>query len=230
MNSKQILDYLDICDFPMLGNGYYYHIDQKMSIFKSGLDWAILLQVLAYNNHELDVLGIKTIAYTYGNLIDSNDVFDNDSFFSFVENFNCKTFIAEEDLFTSYLNPKAKYLKVRDYLIPIEHDLSQYKIKGISLKHESKITPWELMRFICPKYSNCFWLTRNEISTKIPIGMEEVATINNWGHPDCIEESPSDMESFKIVANYIESWNQEEIEKIKEGNTHWKNWPIGGNL
>jgi hypothetical protein len=33
--------------FPMLDNGYYYHGDQKLTIFRDEKRWAILLEVLA---------------------------------------------------------------------------------------------------------------------------------------------------------------------------------------
>lgn len=232
MTKKEILTYLDHCEFPMLDNGYYYHIDQKMTIFKDDqANWAILLEVLAYNNHELDVKGIMTIVYTYGNQISPEAVSCNDSLFAKARDHEVPTFLEETDRFRSFLNPEAGFVSVGNTLIPIEKDPEKYRAKGVELQFPPRITPWEMMRYHAPEYAHLFWVTRAEITDEIPLEMKAVATLYDWEHPDlALRENPSDKASFSLIADFILSGDKKLLEQIQNGNTHWRNWPEGGTL
>jgi hypothetical protein len=94
INKQEILRQLDIeaesYDFPMLDNGYYYHGDQKLTIFRDADRWAILLEVLAYNNHSDGLDGITTIANVFGNCLTGWN--DNDNFNYFADDNGIETF------------------------------------------------------------------------------------------------------------------------------------------
>ena len=232
MTDKEILAYLDRCDFPMLDNGYYYHVDQQLSVLQDNSEWVMILQILAFNNHELDVNGVTTIVYTYGSFIEESEALTDKSFYKKASNHEIDFLVEETEMFDSYLNPKAKHISVNDQLVPIEHDRIKYREKGIELEDDEKIRPWEYLRFIAPKYAEKFWINREELREKIPLNMKEIITLKNWNHPDNIETGPSDMDTFQILARmlYEEDYEKVEILQNEPGNTHWKNWPMGGTL
>jgi len=230
MTEEQILNYLDKCDFPMLDNGYYYHADQELRIFRKDKNWLIILQVLQFNNHCLLIKGVTTIVYKYGTSIEPESSFSNDSFHNLAEDYEVPSFIEEDETFNSYLNPLAKYIRLRNKKIKIEHDTTKYVRKGIDLETEDKIRPWEFLRYLTPEFSNHFWLTNEEL--KIDQDLEEAIRIKTWEHPDNIETVFSDMNSFKEISKCLAlniEFDRTKIE-TKNSNTHWSNWPNGGTL
>jgi hypothetical protein len=233
IDRKEILHQLDTeaesYVFPMLDNGYYYHGDQKLTIFRDEKRWAILLEVLAYNNHHDNLDGITTIANVFGNCLTGSN--DNDNFNFFALDNGVETFLYDETNYGPYLNDKATSIKVRETIIPIQFDKEFYLGKGIELQFENKVTPWEFMRGLIPEQSNLFWLTRQEISKKIPIDLPEFMTLTNWHHPDLvIDEKPSETETFQQLADAIVTGNKTLYNTKETINTHWTNWPEGGSL
>ncbi|WP_394347842.1 DUF7003 family protein [Niastella caeni] len=108
-----------------------------------------------------------------------------------------------------YLNNQATSIKIRDTVIPLRFDKEYYLQKGIELEFENRITPWELLRGLIPERSNLFWLTRQEIATKIPLDLPEFMTLTNWHHPDlAADEKPSDTETFQQLADVIVTGNK----------------------
>ena len=215
--------------FPMLDNGYYYHGDQKLTIFRDQERWAILLEVLAFNNHESSINGITTIANVFGNCLTGWN--DNDNFNYFASDNGVDTFLYDETKYVPYLNDKASSIKVRDTIIPIQFDKAHYLGKGINLEFENKVTPWEFLRGLIPKQSNLFWLTRQEISKKIPLDLPEFMMLSNWHHPDLVSaEKPSNMETFQQLADVIVTGDKTLYNTSEINNTHWANWPEGGAL
>ena len=216
-------------DFPMLDNGYYYHGDQKLTIFRDNTRWAISIEILAFNNHEYEIEGITTIADVFGNcLLGGND---NTNFNHFASDDKVKTFLYDEINYTPYLNPEATSIMIRDKRIPIITDRQHYLSKRIVLEYSDKITPWEFMRGLIPEYSNLFWLTRTELSRKIPDDLPVFMTLDNWRHPDLLnDEKPSDIETFKQLADAIVTGDIKLYSTKETNNTHWTNWPDGGTL
>ena len=215
--------------FPMLDNGYYYHVDQKLTIFRDQERWAILLEVLAFNNHDSSINGITTIANVFGNCLTGWN--DNDNFNYFASDNGVDTFLYDETNYVPYLNDKTNSIKVRDTIIPILFDKEHYLGKGINLEFENKVTPWEFLRGLIPEQSNLFWLTRQEISKKIPLDLPEFLMLSNWHHPDlALAEKPSNMETFQQLADVIVTGDKTLYNTSEINNTHWTNWPEGGAL
>ncbi|MDF2189346.1 hypothetical protein [Paraflavitalea sp. CAU 1676] len=234
MNDRQeILHQLDTeaesYVFPMLDNGYYYHGDQKLTIFRDEKRWAILLEVLQFNNHENNIDGITTIANVFGNCLTGWN--DSDNFNFFASDNDVETFLYDVVNYVHYLNEKATSIKVRDTVIPIQFDKEYYTGKGIESEFENKVTPWEFLRGLIPEHSHLFWLTRQEISNKIPLDLPEFMTLSNWHHPDlALGEKPSEMETFHQLADVIVTGDKTRYNTKEINNTHWTNWPEGGAL
>ncbi len=214
--------------FPMLDNGYYYHGDQKMTIFGDRSRWAILIEVLQFNNHRHDIEGITNITTFFGNCVISEN--NNDNFYMFAQNADTETFLDDEDD-GPFLNPYAKTILIRSIEVPIVQDRQYYVTKGIELEYDDKIMPWEFMRGLVPEYSSMFWITQEEISRSIPIDLPVIMVLNKWHHPDLASgEKPSSTETFQQIAGVLLTGDISIYEPGEDYNTHWSNWPEGGML
>jgi len=217
--------------FPMLDNGYYYHGDQKLIVYRDVNRWAMSIETLAFNNHEQTIDGITTHAAVFGNCILTKEFNDNDNFFFFAEDNGLPTFLVDHEIYISYLNPDVKSIRVREQLVPANHDPQHYRAKGVDLKYPDKIVNYEFLRGLIPDYSDLFWVTRQDIAKKIPIDLPVLMTIREWCHPDLADgEKPSENEAFKQLASVISIGDTSLYNPTKEPNTHWKNWPEGGAL
>jgi len=217
--------------FPMLDNGYYYHGDQKLIVYRDVNRWAMSIETLAFNNHEQTIDGITTHAAVFGNCILTKEFNDNDNFFFFAEDNGLPTFLVDHEIYISYLNPDVKSIRIREQLVPADHDPQHYRAKGVDLKYPDKIVNYEFLRGLIPDYSDLFWVTRQDIAKKIPIDLPVLMTIREWCHPDLAEgEKPSENEAFKQLASVISIGDTSLYNPTKEPNTHWKNWPEGGAL
>jgi len=228
---KQLDEEAESFAFPMLDNGYYYHGDQKLTIYRDSKRWAMSIETLAFNNHELDISGITTHIAVFGNCILTSRLNDNDNFFSFAGNEEIPAFLEDENTFISYLNPAATSIRVKDQPVPVIHDRQHYYSKGIILEYPNKIINYEFMRGLIPEHSALFWVTREEIASKIPIELPVIKTIMEWNHPDlAMREKPSENETFQQLASVISTGDITSYKPSKEANTHWRNWPEGGAL
>jgi hypothetical protein len=97
--------------------------------------------------------------------------------------------------------------------------------------HDLKASPWEFLRGLIPERSNLFWLTRQEIASKIPLDLPKFMTLTNWHNPDlAADEKPSETEMFQQLADVIVTGNKTLYNTKEINNTHWINWPRGGSL
>ena len=57
MDPESILTQLDECaaeyTFPMLDNGYTYHVDQRLTIYRDSTRWLMIIDILNVNNRTL---------------------------------------------------------------------------------------------------------------------------------------------------------------------------------
>lgn len=230
MTQQEILDYFSLCEAPMLDNGYYYHADQEIKIYRNESDWLMVLQVIRYNKHCLDLNGFTTNVYKYGSRIPLDQVFTNNSFYFLASDVDIPNFIEEPHTFNSYLNPLVEHLRVRNQTIKIDHDVAYYASKRIDLESSDEIRPFELLRCITPEYSHLFWITRDELG--IDKNLKEDITLSKWEHPDGFNTGLSDMPGFKEIAKCLSENSAFDRSKIEtpSSNTHWSNWPMGGML
>lgn len=230
MTKQEILDYLEQCEVPMLDNGYYYHADQQLKIYRSGKDWIMILQVIQYHNHCFSTDGITTIVYQYGNLLDIEDTFTDDSFHFPIPEQASEVFLDDAEDYSSFLNPEISSIHLGSVQIPLEHNSDRYAERGITLESKNKIRPWEVLRYITPEYSKYLWISQEQLN--VESRFKEEITLSRWEHPDGFETSLSDMKCFQYIAECLAENKpfQKELIETKESNTHWSNWPMGGTF
>ncbi|RYF66955.1 MAG: hypothetical protein EOO39_22110 [Cytophagaceae bacterium] len=230
IHSKEILDALDDAakcySFPMLDNGYYYHGDQRLSIYADQERWAILIEVFAFNNHNYDFEGLRTIGSFYGNCITG----EKTVFFRFFSDVSGPTF--QTDIRgVPEVRENTNGICLRDKIIHISHSSDYYNEKGINLSSMPKVNAWEMMRGFIPNERSSYFLSKAEISRSIPADLPILLVLNDWYHPDvAMGELPSSTKSFREFAAVITKLDTTRYARSEISNTHWSNWPGGGGL
>ncbi|RMB62767.1 hypothetical protein EAX61_04100 [Dokdonia sinensis] len=231
--AEDILEQLDRCandfTFPMLDNGYIYPVHSKLSAYRDGNRWALIIEVIGFNYRSGGHNGISNCLHTYGNCIDTKPGTDNANFLYITDSSSDHpTF---DDEYEESLNPKSKTMILRKNEIAINHNRKFYINKGIELEEDDKIFIWEFLRGLEPEHNKDFEATENEIRTRIPRDLPQIMELTEWNHPDCADsELPSRNETFQQIAKVLETGNTELYKPNVKPNNHWKNWPAGGTL
>jgi hypothetical protein len=217
--------------FPMLDDGYYYHAAQKLTVYRDMHRWAMLIELLQYNNHEYDLDGIFTVAYAFGNCLVPKSADDPEpSFFHFASEAEPDTFL-EDKFGLTYLNPAIKTIQVKGAPLKVTLGPADYAAKGIVLKTEEQVAPWQFLRGLVPEHAHRFWVSAEDMAHRLPQDLPVMLTIDEWYHPNlAIGQMPSKSETFWQLSKVIAMGDSSFYEPSQPANTHWKNWPDGGSL
>ena len=240
--SERILEVLDACaeefTFPALDNGYVYLAATKMSVYRSGDDWAIVIEVFGFSPRSGDPdVQISTFSSklhdrnpssnyvteeAYKNYLDSNPY--NES--RFIYPISNSEWQDEEDLESVKIGGKYM-LRNNEAIIP---ENAAFQEAGIDLEDETPLT-YEFCRLIAAKHRDQVLCTEAERRVSISPELELIQKLDEWNHPDISGgELPSSSETFKLIAEMLETGNVEGYKPTKKQNTHWDNWPEAGTL
>lgn len=231
--SKEILNQLDKCSenftFPMLDNGYVYPAGTKLTAYRDDKRWVLIIEVIGFNYRGGGHNGMTNCLHIFGNCLDYEPGTQNDNFLYLTgDSDDCHTFDEEEHF---YLNPQCSTLLLRNNSIPLIQDREKYKTAGIIPEDEEKINAFEFLRLLDKLYHKELVATEEEIRERIPVDIPLILELQDWFHPDVAnEELPGGNETFKQIAQVLESGTTEFYRPKNKSNTHWSNWPDGGTL
>jgi hypothetical protein len=233
INSQEILNQLDLCNaeftFPMLDNGYVYPAGTNLTAYRDDKRWVIIIEIIGFNYRGGGHDGISNCLHIFGNCLTFEPGTNNENFISLTNDANnCSTFDGDE-LF--YLNPECESFDLRGEIIPLPQNKELYKLSGIDLEEENRINAFELLRLLDAQNHHILVATEKEIRARIPGDLPLILELRHWFHPDVAnDELPSGNETFKQIAEVLESGDSEYYQPSRSPNTHWKNWPDGGTL
>jgi hypothetical protein len=73
--------------------------------------------------------------------------------------------------------------------------------------------------------------TETEVRERVPNDIPRIIELHDWFHPDVVNgELPSENETFKQIAEVLETGSVVAYRPTHKPNTHWRNWPKGGTL
>jgi len=239
---NQILDILDggcgAFTFPMLDNGYVYLAATRLSLFRSDVDWAVVIEVFGFSPRAgLPDTHIHTFASTlhkrnresdygiseaYRNYLANNP--HNDS--RFINPVNEGTWQDDDDM--ELVNPDGELI-LRGQTIQLP-SCTDYQLHGIELDEERPAV-FELCRYLAKLYRSDVLGTESERRVSVLPEMDEILLLDEWHHPNVVEEVlPSEVQSFQEMAEVLVSGDASQYTARESPNTHWSNWPDGGTL
>lgn len=213
----------------MLDNGYVYPAGTKLTAYRDDKRWVLIIEVIGFSYRAGGHDGISNCLHIYGNCLKYAPGTQDENFLNPTSDASdCETFDEEENF---YLNPKCSKFTLRGKSFPIIHDRKKYIASGIEIEDDEKINAFEFLRMLDTLYHDKLVATEQEIRKRIPADIPKVIELHEWFHPDVAnDELPSKNETFKQIAEVLETGDITIYKPKRKSNTHWRNWPDGGTL
>lgn len=230
---KDILRQLDESaeqySFPMLDNGYNYLIDGRLHGYQDSSRWAIIIETVVVHNCNWGHNAIHNCLHCYGNCLQRPPGTANEDFlYPTSDGPEGQTF---EDEYPGYMREKAKTIRIRNTVIPIDVSTSLLVAKGIELSHSPRLCSHELLRTLGTEYRELLLATEAELRLRIPANLPCILCLDEWFHPDLANgELPSESLTFRMIADVLVTGDGSHYKPTSKPNTHWSNWPEGGSL
>lgn len=242
-SSETILSILDTCcdafEFPMLDNGYTYLAATRLTLFRGGADWGLVIEVFGYSVRA----GLPdTYLHVFG-----SDVQGRPGPERYVTRAAWETameqapfhwhrgihpiedgdWISEEGQVTPGTS-----VQLRGQTVPLPADGTAYASAGVALEDPPHVEVHEACRWLAATHRAAVLATEAELAACFGAHMQPILQLDGWHHPDVVDDAhrPSNSESFRMLASVLETGDVSMYAPTEAPNTHWSNWPDGGTL
>jgi hypothetical protein len=196
--------------FPVLDNGYCYPVDVRLRAFRDATRWIILIEDVCYSPRA-GALGDQL--YLFGNCLHRSAKGDDDEY----------QYVVLADEYESDSEPEHAREGLREILV-----------RGAPVTLEAHADPgpfFELFRSLTPRARELLFASESEVRARVPPDVPEVLRLEEWHHPDVVGGArPSESDTFRAIARVLVTGAPDEYRPTKAPNTHWSNWPGGGQL
>jgi len=226
---QDVLHQLDTThDFPMLDNGYFYPATVRLSAYRddAGLRWALVIEVVGWNNRQSDHQAIENTLYCFGNWLNQPPGLTNNSFLHMTRDGNESSTFDDQEV-----DAEARTLYVREKPLRIPRARKRYAELGIKLEEPGVIKGHELLRAMVAEHRELFLAAEDELQQRVSTDLSLVLRLDEWHHPDVSGgEKPGQTETFQMIAEVLETGDASRYRPKLKPNTHWKHWPTAGEL
>ncbi len=241
-----ILSVLDGCcdmfTFPMLDNGYVYLADSRLSLYRSAMDWAMVIEVFGFSPRE----GLPdTCIYTFASRLHDRDppeqyVNRREAYERYLSNnpYNelRAVFPIDEGAWQDEANSElvvenASVVIVRKEALSLP-PWREYSAHGIELEQPPRVQVFELCRLLADVAPDRVLASPEERRISVLPEMVQVLHLEEWHHPNIVDDDdrPSGSETFQQLAQVLATGDVRLYHPSLPPNTHWRNWPEGGRL
>lgn len=239
-----ILSILDRCcstfTFPMLDNGYVYLAATRLSLYRSKIDWAMVIEVFGFSPRAgLPDTSLQTFASRLHDRNPPANYVNRHAYEMYLANNPNNEFrsifpVQEgpwQDVENGeYVAKGACEVLVRNQNFPLP-SVGEYARHGIELEQAPRVQVFELCRFLAGITREQVLATPKERRISVLPEMEQILQLEEWHHPNVVEdERPSASETFQQLAQVLATGDVKYYRPSQGPNTHWRNWPEGGRL
>lgn len=208
----EILAQLDVAyenlHFADVGHPYYYATDARLHALSDGRRGALLIEVVGYNPRGAN---LYDVVHAYSNCLTiGTDGFENEDFLERIDNYDD----VESDDGEEYAGGVP--LVVRGQAIPVDAEPGEFLA--------------DTFRRLVPTHRELLLADEAELRRRVPADLPVVLRLDEWRHPDSIDEPPSSTETFRQLALVLSTGNPAHYRPTTPSNTHWSNWPESGGL
>ena len=225
----------------MLDNGYVYPAATRLTLYRSKIDWAVVIEVFGFSPRAgLPDTSIQTFASRLHNRNPPED---------YVNRHACEMYLANNpnnefrSIFPVHEGPwqdrengefvavGLREVLVRNRAIPLP-SVDEYARHGIKLEQAPRVQVFELCRFLADIAHEQVLATTSERRVSVLPDMEQILQLEEWHHPNVVDEAerPSGSETFQQLARVLATGDVGLYQTSQPTNTHWRNWPEGGRL
>ncbi|MER5820999.1 hypothetical protein ABT086_01465 [Streptomyces mirabilis] len=211
MTTSSILGQFDLCAdkaaFPDLDNGYYYPVDARIHLFGDATRWAMVAELLGYNPRGGNLIDVM---HRFGNCLTRGEPGFGD-FLERVDNM-------EE------IDPDGASVYVGG--VPVV-------VRGTALRVDAAAsTPLEdVFRLLAEGNKELLLADETELRADLPADLPVLLRLDAWHQPqDLWDTVPSTHETFRLIAEVLNSSDPARYRPTLPPNTHWSHWPDAGTL
>ncbi|WP_370377976.1 hypothetical protein [Catenulispora sp. GAS73] len=205
----------DNAEFPDFNNGYYYPVDARLHLMRDPGRWAMVVELLGYNPRGGNLLDV---VHTFGNCLTSGEPgFGGDGgFLERVENMDEAE--NDEETYTGTYTGAGFVVRGRRLLVDAPTG-----------------TPMEqALRLLVPAHRDLLLADTAELYRRLPGDLPVILTLDEWRHPEGLMDDFADEvdadETFRMLAEVLETGDTARYRPQRAPNTHWSNWPEAGTL
>jgi len=195
--------------FPMLDNGYYYPVEVRLHAYGDRDRWLLVLETVGYANRARSLENVVTVI---GRVDDSPAQVIREDFHDLIDNHDDLVAVGGDTI-----REGAPPAVVRGTALPVPVKPGSYV--------------WDFCRTLVPDHRDLLLLTADELKALVPDDLPHLLTLDEWHHPDLAAgELPSRTETFRQLAAVFAEQDPKQYRPTQSPNTHWSNWPGGGEL
>jgi hypothetical protein len=244
IDAAEILDVLDQCcdayTFPMMDNGYVYLAATRLSLYRSKIDWAMVIEVFGFSPRAGTP---DTCIQTFASRLYDRDLPENyvnrqayEQYLANRPNNEFRSIYPVDDgpwrdaEIGESIAQDAREIIVREHPIPLP-SVDEYARHGIELEEPPRVQVFELCRFLADIAREKVLATLKERRVSVLPEMDQILQLEEWHHPNVVDnERPSGSETFQKLARVLAIGDVRLYQPSQPPNTHWRNWPEGGRI
>lgn|GEM_PF-248657 len=246
--------------FPLLDNGHLFQADSRLSAYGDGKCWAVIIEILGYNPRATGYEGFADALYCFGNCLKGQPpgLSDVGSVYTASDGPKVPLFSQGNDLNTDAeslcirdivvpinrdpvflaskrIGPRFDAAHLKAYAMrqkePLRKNLLDAARRMEDAGGADEFRGQDLLRSLVPEHRNLLLATDDELSQRLSMELPLLLRLDAWHHPDISAgELPSESEAFKMIAEVLATGDASWYKPTQEPNTHWSNWPMGGDL
>jgi hypothetical protein len=246
--------------FPNLDHGYIYLADTRLSAYGNRKCWAVIIEILGYNPRATGCEGFADALYCFGNCLKGQppSLSDVGSVYTISDGPNGPLFGQGNDLNTDAeslrirdivvpinrdpvflaskrVGPRFDAPHLKAYAMrqkePLRKNLLDAARRMEDAGGADEFRGQDLLRSLVPEHRNLLLATDDELSQRLSMELPLLLRLDAWHHPDISAgELPSESEAFKMIAEVLATGDASRYKPRRKPNTHWSNWPMGGDL
>lgn len=221
-----------------LEHGYFLTAGNRIHLYSDDKRWAVVFEKNGYSSKAFSFL----IELNYfGNCVNYSIINYPETDYSYICNSIDIPLIEYSEMERishnnfEAINNNIEYVNIRGNKVKIEYDKEKYKEVGINIEdniiyyNEEIITYGNFIRYLNETNPEIIMAKENDLRKNIPSDIPKIMTIDNFHFKSIYnkEESPSQQETYKLIAKILVSKNKDLWKPYLKSNNHWSNWESG---
>lgn len=226
-SAAEILSQLDVRthehQFITLDGGKELPADCRLTLYADHVRWALVAEQLIYATQSPGFWGMADLVYYAGNCVRP------------VGRRNTATVQVVKDApgeqaFTDPIgfdvNRSLRAVSIRDRIVRVDLSEDALRRKKISMSADGKLHGQQLLWSLLPEHRDLLLAGDEEKRKPLPPDLPMLMQLEEWNHPLVLTngELPSQSETFRMLAEVLETADPNRYQPTLPPNTDWHNW------
>jgi hypothetical protein len=247
--AKDIIEYFDnlpyVVSYPFvdLEHPYFYTANSRLTLFADETRWAMAFEKSGYTPRGFRV---ELHLNYFGNCLEdldpipNSDEFYNFQFLTLIDGPELRRIGLNKDESAENVKGRMKEVELRGQYVKIPTTKQGY-VKWIpdimTRDYPEEIDYRDVARYLAYEYEELCRATDEELRSHIPNDLPKIMVIDEWRHKSYSVyngsvhgDLPSSYETYRLIAEVLETKDPSRFKPTLSPNNHWINWPYAGSL